>query len=244
MGVCLLSIRHYAFYIRHSALCIRHSTFVPMHSSLKNIIFDFGNVLFDIDLPQIEKQLSGLMGDSFVAAREKLLRDRVFELYETGGLSTEEFIDQIRFSGPEPLDAEAVTEAWNSIFVGMPSHRFELLLELRKQYKVFLLSNINELHERWIADYMVREHGIHDYESRYFDGVYFSHLIRLRKPDPTIYEYVLADAELLAAETIFFDDVPANIQAAQQVGIRSFLHPVGTEIADHVARVLQVEATP
>lgn len=210
----------------------------PHKYMIKNIIFDFGNVLFDIDLPAIEQQLQALMGPSFPQAKEKLLQERIFELYETGGLSTEEFIEKLRLAGAAPLSEEAVTAVWNSIFIGMPRHRFELLQQLRQQYKVFLLSNINALHERWIADYMVREHGIDDYESQYFDGVYFSHLIRLRKPDRAIYEYVLADAEILASESIFFDDLPANIEAAQQVGIQGFLHPAGTEIAEHVARVL------
>ncbi|MFM8373969.1 MAG: HAD-IA family hydrolase [Bacteroidota bacterium] len=53
-----------------------------------------------------------------------------------------------------------------------------------------------------------------------------------------MYEYVLADAELKPEETVFFDDVAANIEAARAVGIKAFLHPVGSEIADHVKRVL------
>lgn len=207
---------------------------------IKNVIFDFGNVLFDLDLPSIERNLQQLMGSGFEQAREKLLRNRVFELYETGGMTSAEFLDHIRMSAPEPPAPEVVRDIWNSIFLEMPAHRFTMLQELRQKYKVFLLSNINELHERWIADYMVRVHGIHDYESRYFDGVYFSHLIRLRKPDTAIYEYVLADAELNPAESVFFDDVEANIEGARAVGIEAFLHPAGTEIADHVKRVLPV----
>ena len=67
---------------------------------------------------------------------------------------------------------------------------------------------------------MVREHGIADFREHYFDGVYYSHLIRLRKPDRDIYEYVLADAELTASECVFFDDLEANIEAAKAVGIK------------------------
>jgi FMN phosphatase YigB (HAD superfamily) len=214
-----------------------YSDTVPM-TLIKNIIFDFGNVLFDLDLPAVERNLRPLFGNSFDSALEKLRRDKVFELYETGGISTEEFVDTIRFSVQPALSAAQVQAVWNSIFIEMPRHRFDMLLQLRQQYKVFLLSNINDLHERWIAEYMPREHGIADYESRYFDGVYFSHLIRLRKPDRAIYEYVLADAEILPEETVFFDDVEANIEAAKAVGIRGVLHPVGMEIGEHVEKVL------
>lgn len=206
---------------------------------IKNIIFDFGNVLFDIDLPAIERNFRPLFGDSFEHAMEKLRHNRVFELYETGGISTGEFVDNIRLAGAQPLAPEQIIAVWNSIFIGMPRHRFDMLLRLRQRYNVFLLSNINDLHERWIAEYMPREHGIHNYETVYFDAVYFSHLIRLRKPDAAIYEYVLADAEILPDETVFFDDVAANIESARNLGIHAILHPVGTEIETHVHTVLE-----
>ena len=211
--------------------------------AIKNIIFDFGNVLFDLDLPAIERNLRQLYGDKFDQIAEKLRHSKVSELYETGGIDTAEFVEALRVA-PSPqhnLTEFDIIAAWNSIFIAMPRHRFDMLLRLRQQYKVFLLSNINDLHERWIADYMPREHGISDYESRYFDGVYFSHLMRLRKPDPAIFEYVLADAEILPEETLFFDDLAVNIEAANKLGIRGVVHPVGTEIGGHVGRLLGVD---
>lgn len=195
---------------------------------IHNIVFDFGNVLFDLDLLAFEREMEVLTGGKFAAAKETLLRERVFELYETGGVGTEEFVEKIaRASGIAPGQ---VQDAWNAIFIGMPRPRLEMLLRLRQRYKVFLLSNINELHERWIAEYMLREHRIRDYESRYFDGVYFSHLLRLRKPTREVFEYVLADAELLPEQTIFFDDLPENVAAAQSFGIQGVWHEPGSEI--------------
>ncbi|MBL7826217.1 MAG: HAD family phosphatase [Saprospiraceae bacterium] len=205
---------------------------------IKNIIFDFGNVLFDLDLPATERKMRLFLGDSFEPAVQQLRHDRVFELYETGGLSTEEFIERLRFAGSPVLTTDQVTDAWHAIFIGMPAARFEWLLRLRQLYKVFLLSNINDLHARWIDEYMLREYALEGYENRYFDGVYFSHLIRLRKPDPTIYEYVLADAEILPDETLFFDDLEVNISSARNLGIHAYLHTPGAEIIDHCNRVL------
>ena len=201
---------------------------------IHNIIFDFGNVLFDLDLGAFEREMKNLRGGDFASAKGKLLRERVFELYETGGLSTAEFVEKL--SVPH-LVPEKVIAAWNSIFIGMPRHRFELLLRLRQRYKVFLLSNINDLHERWIADYMQREHGFADYESLHFDGVYFSHLIRLRKPTREAFEYVLADAEILPEQTVFFDDLPENVETARLLGIQGVWHEPGTEIGERLLRM-------
>lgn len=196
----------------------------------KNIIFDFGNVLFDLDLGRTAREIKTLLGDRFDAAFDKLRRAHVFELYETGGLSTGEFVDSLRHAAEPALSAEQVVSAWNSIFLDFPRARMDM--RLRERYQVFLLSNINELHADWIDAYMLREHNIGDFQTRFFDAVYYSHLVRLRKPDREIFEYVLADAELVPEETVFFDDMQANIDSALSLGIRGILHPHGTEIIE------------
>jgi len=208
---------------------------------IRNIIFDFGNVLLDLNLGAFEQQMKVLWGPHFPIAKEKLLRERVFELYETGGLSSEEFVEKIAQAADIKVSPDQVIAAWNAVLIHMPRHRFDLLLRLRQQYKVFLLSNINDLHARWISDYMQREHGFEDYESLHFDGVYFSHLIRLRKPTLEAFEYVLADAEILPEQTVFFDDLPENIASANRVGIQGVWHEPGTEIGE---RLVQMKFLP
>jgi putative hydrolase of the HAD superfamily len=197
---------------------------------IKNIIFDFGNVLFDLDLDKIEQGFRQLFGPSYAQASEKLLRDNVFHRYEVGEITSAEFIEAIRLSAPPHPPHDAIVQVWNSIFLQMPKERFELLLSLKNRYKVFLLSNINDLHATWIDEYLVREHGIHDFKDRYFDGVYYSHLVRLRKPDLQIYEYMLEDAKINPEESIFIDDLLPNIQAAEKVRIQGLLHPLGDNI--------------
>jgi putative hydrolase of the HAD superfamily len=209
---------------------------------VKNIIFDFGNVLFDLNLPLWESTLMALYGDQAAAAHQTLKKNNIFELYETGGIDTPEFISALRFVNNMSIEEKKVVAAWNSIFVEMPARRFDLLLRLRKQYSVFLLSNINDLHARWIEGYLLKEHQIYDFEQRYFDGVYYSHLIRLRKPSRDIYEYVLADAELAPESTVFFDDLEPNIIAARSCGIRAHLHPAGTDIGEHLQQLNLVPA--
>lgn len=203
---------------------------------VKNIIFDLGNVLFDLDLGKTGRMLHQWIGESYEEVHSKLLQNRVFELYEIGGLGTEEFLDTLRLAPHPSITQEQVEQAWNSIFLEFPASRLQMLEQLRQRYQVFLLSNINDLHARWIDDYMTGVHQAPDFQQRYFDGVYYSHLIRLRKPNREIYEYVLADAELNAEETVFFDDLEPNVRAAEALGIRAFLHPVGTEIIEHVQR--------
>jgi FMN phosphatase YigB (HAD superfamily) len=206
---------------------------------IKNIIFDFGNVLFDLNLPNIEKGMRAIFGGQFEAAGLLLQKNNIFKLYETGGISTEEFVDAIRMAAPPYPDPQAVIDVWNSIFIAMPKERFDMLQQLRQRYKVFMLSNINDLHAAWIDAYMEREHQIPDFQSKYFDGVYYSHLIRLRKPDADAYEYVLSDAEIKPEESIFVDDLPENIAAAEAVGIRGLWHEPGSNIIIRMEQFLK-----
>jgi len=205
---------------------------------IKNIIFDFGNVLLNLDSGATARKMQTLLGAKFDEAYGKLRQARVFELYEVGGLSTEEFVDALRLCVSPALNEAEVIDAWNAVLLDFPLARMDMILRLRERYQVFLLSNINDLHARSIDAYMLREHGMDDFQTRFFDAVYYSHLIRLRKPPREIYEYVLADAELVAEETVFFDDIQANIEAACAVGIKGVWHEAGSEIIEKMQHFL------
>lgn len=192
-------------------------------TSIKNIIFDFGNVLFDLASGSISAHFQSYLGDKALEMRAQLNRDNVFNRYETGHLSTTEFVTAIRQASGEMLTEEQVHTAWNSILLGMPAERFELLRRLRGRYRVFLLSNINDLHATWIEAYMAREHRLPDFLTRYFDKVYYSHEVNMRKPDPAIFQHVLSGAGLVAGETVFIDDLEENVEAARSVGMQGIV---------------------
>lgn len=192
-------------------------------AEIQNIIFDFGNVLFQLDLSATERRFRQQLGPQFEAAREKWLAADVFHRYETGALTTEAFVEAVRCAPEPPLGKSEVLEAWNAIFIGMPAEYFDLLERLRAHYRVFLLSNINDLHARWIDRYMKDVHQRGNFRERYFDRVYYSHEVGLRKPDQRIYAHVLQDAELRPEQTVFIDDLEVNVRAAEALGLRGIV---------------------
>jgi HAD superfamily hydrolase (TIGR01509 family) len=76
--------------------------------------------------------------------------------------------------------------------------------------------------------------ALHDFW-RHFRGIVVSGLVGLVKPDPRIYEHLLASYGLRAADTIFIDDLQANVDAAKAVGLTG-LH---FQSAAQVAQALQ-----
>jgi putative hydrolase of the HAD superfamily len=78
-----------------------------------------------------------------------------------------------------------------------------------------------------------------------FDVQVWSFQLRIAKPDPAIYEYVLKDLGTRPEETLFLDDRLANIEAARALGIRALQFSTVEQlrvdlIASGVARELPV----
>ena len=76
---------------------------------------------------------------------------------------------------------------------------------------MFILSNINEAHVNWVWQHYPELHEI-------CDKVFYSNEIQLAKPDPAAYDYVIANAPLNPAETLYIDDLEQNITAGKKAG--------------------------
>ena len=81
-------------------------------------------------------------------------------------------------------------------------------------YKLYVLSNMS----REFIDFLRRQPVY-----RHFDGEVVSCEEHTVKPEPRIYEILLSRYGLDPGETLFIDDRPANLTAAQRLGIHTQL---------------------
>ena len=95
---------------------------------------------------------------------------------------------------------------------------FVKTLAASKKYRLFLLSNTNELHISWIQNNWGME--LYKEFKNCFEQFYLSHEIHFRKPDTEIYEFVLTENDLKASETLFVDDVVENTNSAKDLGLQ------------------------
>jgi FMN phosphatase YigB (HAD superfamily) len=191
-------------------------------SVLKNIdaiIFDIGNVLIDIDYEVMIREFARIATVDFHQIVAYSHQDGVFDRYEKGQISSSEFRDTLRRYLRPGVSDEEIDTAWNSILVHYPPSKFELLKQLRKQYKVFALSNINALHAAAIDVHVQEQFGAEDMRS-YFDQAYYSHEMGHRKPEKEIYQMALEAEALEPTRTLFIDDKLENINAAAALGIK------------------------
>ena len=198
--------------------------------AIKNVIFDLGGVLLNLDinktlnayktvgLPGIE-QLFGIgHADSF------------FKQYETGAIDDDGFIDSIlKLKGNTGTRAQAI-EAWNAMLLDFPIERVNWLKQLGSNYRLFLFSNTNAIHLKSFQNTFRAEHGFE--MDDLFEKAYYSHVVRLRKPDAAAYQLVLDENNLLASETVFVDDALINVEAANAVGIKGIHLGKGMKVTE------------
>lgn len=191
--------------------------------NIKNIIFDYGNVIFSIDFlraQQAWKQLGINNAAEFFGHKQQ---DEIFDKFDRGEVTADEFRTYIRQkTGNSALTNDQINTAWNSMLLGIEAGNNELLLNLKGKYRTFLLSNINAIHYDHIMAYLKSEFGF-DGNDHIFEKTYYSHLTGKRKPEPEIFELVLKENNLTPAETLFIDDSPQHLAAAQKLGIQTFL---------------------
>ena len=186
------------------------------------IIFDLGGVILNIDYQLPVKAFKKLGIDDFASHFSQAAQSSLLDDYETGKISSEEFLEAIRtLVKPEFGDREII-QAWNSILLDLPENRLFTLEKAAENHRIFLLSNTNDLHIQEFNSYLLEEHNIPSLEP-FFESLYLSYEVGLRKPDRRIFEYVLQDAGLDPQSTLFIDDSVQHIQSAAELGINTYL---------------------
>lgn len=195
---------------------------------IKNILFDLGGVIINLDMPATLNGFKNAMGDEFPKWKAVFEEADIFNQYEKGNISTAVFAQHFIDTGL--FTADTVRQIWNSILRTAPKNRLDFLKVLAKDYNLYLLSNTNAMHIEQAEADLQTMYGITDFRGEFFTKGYYSFEIGMIKPDAEIYEFVLKDSGLLAAETLFIDDNEANIKSAAAVGLQTIWHEHNAEI--------------
>ena len=195
---------------------------VPPPHRYQSLIFDLGGVLINLDYPALKAAFAALSGSAEPLAFTLQGQAPLFDALETGQLAVADFRAALRqtYALADQTPDAAIDAAWNAILLDFPPARLELLRALRAAgYGLYLLSNTNGLHRAAFDAILRRDHGLTDGLLSFFDHVYYSHEVGLRKPDPAVFRHVIADQNLSPARTLFIDDSPQHVTAARTVGL-------------------------
>lgn len=190
-----------------------------MLQGVKNILFDLGGVLFHIDYQRTIDAFKKLGITDFEKHFTQHQQNDLFDAFETGKISSAIFVKTLQESLPDCSDQEII-EAWNSMLIGLPQEYLKLLEDLGKNYRLFLLSNANEIHIEFVNTFLKEHYNIPSI-NQFFEKTYYSQEIGMRKPHKATFEWVLKDANILAEETLFIEDTAQHIEGAKQAGLKT-----------------------
>jgi glucose-1-phosphatase len=192
------------------------------------LIFDLGNVIIDIDYSFSINELKKILPESKQTLSNNFYLSTFLKDYEKGLINSDQFRNEVRNLYQEDWTDAQVDHVWNSLLQDIPSERIELLEILRRDFGTAILSNTNEIHIKKFDELLQDQTG----EKSIFDlcdRVFLSHIMGLAKPDEAIYKAVLNEINVDPERVLFFDDLPANLDGANRVGLQTFqiTHPRG-----------------
>jgi len=182
---------------------------------LRNIVFDLGNVLFKFDPEGI---LDDLFKDPIIKRKlkEAVFTTSIWKELDRGTLSFEEAKKIFHEKNPDlKEEINILLKEWKN-YLHPITENVEILPKLKESNKLFILSNFHED----AFNYIRGKYSFFDI----FDGMVISYKEKLLKPEKEIYQLLLNRYNLKPEETIFVDDIVENIQAAEELGIKSILY--------------------
>ena len=206
-------------------------------SAVQAIVFDLGNVLLDLDNTRYGQGWPHDLAGQATGSGEGVVDEELFYRYDTGQIDSVAFVTAL--TQAFGLSAKHVTDYWNQILLpGIAPRRYATLEVLRKRYPLYVLSNTNDLHIDWVRQH-VAEAGYPDFETRFFEGVFFSQDLHALKPEDVIYAGAEQRIGRPTHELLFIDDKLENVDAARARGWQAIHLAPGRPVEEVLAALLE-----
>ncbi len=186
---------------------------------IDTIIFDFGGVLINIDYHRTIDAFQALGLEDFEERYSQASQSSLFNDFETGKISTQRFVNELLPFLPAGTSPNQVVKAWNAMILDVPTATVDLLQKLQGKYRLFLLSNTNEIHIPKALNEWNKMTSVNFYDC--FEHVYLSHEVGMRKPNAEIFQFVCDEQSIRPENTLFIDDSAQHLVGAQKVGLNT-----------------------
>lgn len=184
-------------------------------AEIKNIVFDMGKVLVDFDWDGYLASFH-FPEETLAAIKKATFPSPQWTERDRGVLSDEEYLQIFYDMAPEYKEElkrvfEHETESLRAF-----DYSKQWIEDLqRRGYRVYLLSNISR---KLCQGFYEKLGSISE-----VDGTVYSCEVHSLKPEPEIYQILFETYGLKPEECIFIDDLPGNIQAAKEAGMKGIV---------------------
>lgn len=188
----------------------------------KAIIFDLGGVILNLRYENTLDKFAEILNKPVAPFYTKKEQTSLFDDYEKGLITSQEFRLGIRELLNEEITDDQIDEAWNAMLLDLPKERVEMLKTLKGKYRIFLLSNTNEIHINAFNEIVNNTLGddFGDFK-QLFEQAYYSYEMGDRKPHPSIFDFVVEKNKLDKSTTLFIDDSIQHVEGAKKAGLHA-----------------------
>mgnify|MGYP003653153346 CR=1 FL=1 len=191
-------------------------------ANLKSIIFDLGGVILNIDYQKTISAFQKMGISNFENLYTQAQQNHIFDKFEMGLITAQEFRNYIKLESGINITDNQIDMAWNAMLLDLPSKRIDLLNELSQKYKIFLFSNTNQIHLNAFRKSIGKVHNNPLLLEDIFIRTYYSHELKMRKPNSNGFEHILKTQNLQPTTTLFIDDSEQHIKGAQKLGLQTY----------------------
>lgn len=183
----------------------------------KVILLDIGGVLLTNGWGHVARQAAA---EAFQLDYVEMNRrhDLIFNIYEEGRVTLDDYLDTILFYEPRPFSKEEFRACMYQQSQPLPV-MLDWLIAWKAQHphlRVFSLNNEpRELHQHRVNHYQLR---------RLYDGFIASCDLGVRKPNPKIYEMAVGIAGVQPHECLYIDDREVLVTAGRKAGLQAWQH--------------------
>ena len=139
----------------------------------KNLILDLGGVILDINYQNTIDAFKAIGIEQAETLYSQQSQNPLFDLLEKGMISEGDFFSELRKLSKTDHSDDVLRKCWNAILVGLPEENLKTLYELKKNYRLFLLSNTNSIHESEYRKMIVMQYGSFVFDD-IFEKMYLS----------------------------------------------------------------------
>lgn len=186
-------------------------------TTVKVLFFDVGGVLLTNGWGH-ESRENAAKHFGFKFAEMEVLHNFIFNVYENGSITLDEYLDVVIFNHPRDFTREDFKAFMFAQSVELPG-MLQWLKEWKKSNCGFRIISINN-EGRELNEYRIKKFKLHEC----FDAFVSSCEVGMRKPDPGIFKLAMGIAQASPENCYHFDDRIFLVQSARKVGINGYHH--------------------
>lgn len=195
----------------------------------KNVIFDLGKVLLNFE-PEEYLRSKIRQNDKVLELYKQIFQSEEWLMLDKGTITEEEAINILAQRNSE--NAKLIKLAFNNWYeiLTPKEETVEVLKDLKKaNYRVYFLSNFHLL----AFEYIIKTYDFF----KLFDGGIVSYKEKLLKPEEKIYKRIIEEYGLKPQESIFVDDVQANVESARKLDFEGIVFKNASDLREDLKKL-------